>query len=83
MIQTLRAAEALRRMAATRCETWRAVGREVLGENHNRIAHAKDEGTAGYLAELHNNILGICGLIYQQCKKAIDRDNMKKEQEHF
>lgn len=81
MINTLRAAERLRRQAATRSEPWHAVGREVLDENHNRVAHAKDESTAGYLAALHNNILAICALVFQQCKKAMDRDQMRKEQQ--
>lgn len=81
MIQLLRTVEQLRRQAAAQAEPWTAVGREVLNDRGDRIAHADTNARASYLAALHNNILQLCNFIFKSCAKADDRAKMKKEQE--
>lgn len=81
MIHQLRIADRLRRMAATQAEPWHAVGSEILDEANNRVAKADNPSRANYLVALHNNILTICGLLFQECKKHLDRLQMRKEQD--
>ena len=81
MINQLRIAERLRRLAAPQCEPWHSVDREVLDDQGQLVAKADTKARASYLCALHNNILSLCALVYQQCAKHVDRANMKKEQD--
>lgn len=81
MINQLRTAERLRRLAATQAIPWTPVGSEILDENHNRVVLADSASRAAYIADLHNNILSLCVLLFVQCKKHLDRVSMAKEQQ--
>lgn len=80
MIDRLREIDALRRTAATQCEQWRSVGKEVYDENGTNICEANTNARAAYIAQLHNQILPICALLFQACKKHVDRMRIRKEQ---
>lgn len=78
--QRLREADRVRRLAATQCERWYVVGREVLDENSTLICEADTPWRAEYIVALHNNILSICAGFFHLAAKHADRLTMTKEQ---
>lgn len=81
MIDRLREIDALRRTAATQCEQWHSVGKEVYDENGVGVCETDTNARAAYIAQLHNQILPICAMLFQACKKQVDRMRIREEQD--
>lgn len=81
MIEQLKQIDGLRRQAATRSEKWHVIGDELYTEDGVYIGRIIDIIVAQYIADLHNQILPICSLLWQLAKKKVDKINIQKEQE--